>query len=178
MRISDAVSNAANLAVLRQILEHGKTDDNPQPASCRLSFWCQERVSVPGYTGSVHLWVIIDKVLNMVKNAPLGAYEFPEEERDDGKAIAELIGKLDNATKDQYAKACVITRIFWCITWAIPSLYYVIRYNQVDHDWFQNYECYMFDYYTKNQYVAKFKQQPPDLIGCTSPNRWIAPKIK
>lgn len=175
MRISDAINNAPNLTILCQILENEKSQVNPRPAKCSLSFWCQQRVSVKGYQGTIHILALIEKVLNLVKNNPRGPFEFLEEERVHGETIAALIDKFDDETGDRYKKACGVTKFFWCIVWAIPAIYIFWRYNLVETQWYNNLEERMFDYYTKNQYVEKFKEQPPARISRTNPNRWLAP---
>lgn len=176
MSISSAIQNAHDLTTLRQILEYGKSEENTQPAKCSMSFFCQEQVRVPGYTGSIHLWVLIDKVLNLVKNAPSGPYEFPEKERPNGEAIVKLIGLLEKEADKQYESACCVTRFFWKILGAIPSLYFLIRYNQVQTDWHEDLPECIFTYYTKNQYIAQFKQQPSlENIACRLPDRWLPP---
>jgi len=172
--LSTSVNNAKTIAELHEILEHGKSEDNPEPAKCTLSFWCQEYVSVTGYSGSIHLLPLIDKVLQIAKYTPNGLCEFPEEERPHGKIVCKLITKLQDSTNNRFEKAYLVTKVFWGIAWAFGSPYTAIKYRRTCDDWYISDEKDMFEFYTKKQYIEKFSKQPPEEDDNCYPDRWMS----
>jgi len=171
--LSTAVHNAKTLAELHAILEHGKSEENPEPATGHLSFCAQDHVSVKGYSGCVLDFTIEEKILQIVKWTVGDGYTFPEAERPHGQALVDILHRIYAQRKPQYENAYRIVKIFFDTVYVLTLPYYHLRYTRAIYTWGRDYDCVeMFDKYTRQQYIERGQKPPTEPWRHSGPERY------
>ena len=140
-----------------------------------LTFWGTRYIKVVGYQDRAPIDSLAARVIKIVENKK---FEYTDQERKKGALIAKNINKLYLDSDKQVDNSNILTRIF-CVFYGFYHLInncYVTRIiypgsseslirsrwddDNIGRDGFNK----VFNYYTRNQYLAKFNLNP-DIIG-------------
>ena len=133
-----SINNTTSIKELLDVLTHGRSDVNPNPAKAAVSFFGY-RVSIPGYWCSVPLLRIIYKVLVLAREKQNA---FTPQERVDGEHIIQIIHNLDGMRKDSLNSSSCIKRFFYNVSDFFIWLYFCKTFNTwykecIDYELFQ-----------------------------------------
>jgi hypothetical protein len=174
MSLKVAISNAGSFADLKPLVDG---------VVSHLTFWGGRYITTPNYEGTASIDVL---ALQVIKLANQYKFRFTNNERQDGKIIADRITQLYDIRDTQIEQSCFLTRIFVFFRNLISNRTFyecpAIDCSEIRWRWDRgDIDCnciptysHVFDFYTRDQYYClwHFCRTPATLkFSHTNPER-------